>query len=116
MRRLLEELDPKIQDNYAELSIVAGMIPSSKQGIKSQDFGRIRLIQLKAKDRTKIEEAKADLVERLKEVDGPCLSFDAPQIYEQMQRLYEDAPELIQKYGDILISPNWKTRVFRLDP
>lgn len=116
MRKLHEELNPKIQDNYAEFAIVNEQIPSSEKTITPQKLGVINLIQLKAKDKTKIKEAKADLVERLKEVDGPSLSFDAPQTYRQMMRLYADAPKLIQNYGDVLRIPMWQTRLFKLDP
>lgn len=116
MKKLYEELDPKMPENYAELVIVNGHIQSTKETVKNQNLGVVSFIQLKAKDKSKIEEAKADLVERLKEVDGPCLSFDAPKMFEQMVALYDDAPKLIEKYGDVLRSPMWKTRLFRLDP
>ena len=74
------------------------------------------LKQLKAKDISRIEEAKADLVERLKEVDGPSLSFDAPQLHRQIMELYVDAPKLIRRYGDVLLTRDWERRLFRLDP
>lgn len=116
MKKLYEELDQKTPDNYAEFVVVNGDIPFSEHEIKTQHLGVVSFVQLKAKDKTKIEEAKIDLVERLKEVDGPCLSFDAPRIYKQMIGLYLNASELIQNYGDILKSPMWQTRLFRLDP
>ena len=93
-----------------------GQIPFTDQTVRPQYLGAVILEQLKAKDKTKIEETKADLIERLKEIGGPCLSFDAPELFFQNNRLYEDASELIQKYGDILLNPVWRTRLFRLDP
>lgn len=116
MKKLHEKLGLNIPDNFAKFSMVTGQVPYEKDELKLQNLGVISFAQLKAKDRTKIEEAKTTLVERLKEVDGPCLSFDAPQIYKQMMGLFADAPELIQKYGDILRTPLWKTRFFKLDP
>lgn len=116
MKRLHQELDPKIPDNYAELVIVSGHVPFGKETILRENLGVVNFLQLKAKDKTKIEEAKSELVEKLKEVDGPSLSFDAPEIYRQMIGLYLNAPGLIEKYGDVLKSPMWKTRLFRLDP
>jgi len=116
MRKLHQELNPKIPDNYAELVIVSGYVPSGEETILKKNLGVVDFLQLKAKDKTKIEGAKSELVEKLKEVDGPCLSLDAPEIYRQMVRLYSNAPRLIERYGDILKYPEWKTRLFRLDP
>ena len=109
MKKLYEKLDADMPENHAEFSVVDGEI-------RQQNLGRINFLQLKAKDKTKIEEAKADLVERLKEVEGPCLSFDAPGLYGQFARLYSDAPELIRSYGDVLKNPRWRKRLFKLDP
>nr|MBI4157014.1 hypothetical protein [Candidatus Woesearchaeota archaeon] len=116
MKRLYEELDSKMPENYAELAIVDGQIQHTEKTVKTKNLGVVYFRQLKAKDKSMIEEAKADLVERLKEVDGPCLSFDAQVIYHQMMNLFGKAPKLIQKYGDVLKSPMWQTRFFRLDP
>ncbi|MEK6926183.1 MAG: hypothetical protein AABW50_02805 [Nanoarchaeota archaeon] len=116
MKKVHEELDLKMPENYAEFVLVSGYIPSTNTEVKRQHLGVIAFEQLKAKDKNKIEGAKTGLIERLKETDGPCLSFDAPCIFGQMMDLFYDAPELIQRYGDVLASPNWKTRLFRLDP
>ena len=52
-----------------------------------------------------------------KNVKGPCLSLDAPEIMSQVFRLYNIAHDLIQDYKDVLINPgNWRRRLFRLDP
>lgn len=116
MRKLNQELDPKIPDNCAELMVVSGLVPSGKETVLRKNLGVVNFLQLKAKDKTKIKEAKSELVEKLKEVDGPCLSLDAPEIYRQMVGLYSNAPRLIERYGDVLKSPMWETRLFRLDP
>jgi len=109
MKKLYKKLDADMPDNYAIFVIIDGKT-------MQQNFGMVDFLQLKAKDKTKIEKAKADLVERLKEVEGPCLSFDAPGLYEQFTRLYDDAPKLIREYGDILRNPMWRKRLFKLDP
>lgn len=116
MRKLNQELNPKIPDNCAELVVISGYVPSGKETILRKNLGVVSFLQLKAKDKTKIKEAKSELVEKLKEVDGPCLSLDAPEIYRQMVGLYSNAPRLIRRYGDILKYPEWETRLFRLDP
>ena len=109
MKKLYEGLDLNMPDNCASFIIVNGKT-------MQQNFGMVDFLQLKAKDKTKIEKAKADLVEKLKEVEGPCLSFDAPGLYEQFARLYVDAPKLIEEYGDVLKNPMWRARLFKLDP
>ncbi len=116
MKRLHEELSPKIPDNYAEFVVIDGHAASGEQEVETKNLGVITLSQFKAKDKTNIEKAKSELVEKLKDTDGPCLSLDAPDIYRQMMCLYSDAPELIQTYGDVLHSSIWKKRLFRLDP
>ena len=103
-------------ENCAELVIVNGQIRHTEKTLKTKNLCVVGFSQLKAKDKSKIEEAKYYLVEKLKEVDGPCLSFDAPEIFIQMWELFYHAQELIQKYGDVLKTPDWKTRFFRLDP
>lgn len=113
MKELHQELDPRIPDNHAELVVVSGYVPSGEKTPTIKNLGVVSFVQLKAKDKTKIEKAKSQLVERLKDIEGPCLSLDTLDIYRQMTKLYTDAPELIQKYGDVLKSP-WKTRLFKL--
>ncbi len=116
MRKLYQELDSKMPENYADLFITVGELPAAEHNLKLQYVGRIILAQVKAGDESKIEEAKADLVEKLKEVEGPCLSFGTPQLLQQMASLYVNASELIRNYGDVLKFPNWRTRFFSLDP
>jgi len=116
MEKLYKELDEKIPDDYAGFMIINGLIASSKQKLMIKNFGVVYFEQLKAKDRTKIEEAKNNLTGELKKFDGPCLSFDAPLISDQMIYLYKNAPTLIQNCGDVLTDPMWKRRFFRLDP
>ncbi len=116
MKKLYEELDQKMPDNYAEFYLVNGTIRSSNENFKIQHIGRVLFLQLKAENKNKIEEAKTDLIKKLKEIEGPCLSYDAPVLFNQMFRLYAKSQVLIQNYGDILKQPNWKTRFFRLDP
>ena len=116
MKELDQKLSLIIPDNHAELVIVDGKIPSGANELTNQILSVISLIPVKAWDRTKIEEAESELIEKLKEVDGPCLSLDAPSLFGQIVNLYQDAPMLIAKYGDILRGPAWQTRLFRLDP
>jgi len=116
MRELHRRLDSKMPENYADLFITRGNVASSENRLEEKAIGRIAFFQLKAKDRAKIEEAKSALIEKLKEVDGPCLSLDAPCLLQQVIDIYQDSSELIRRYGDILKSPMWRTRFFRLDP
>lgn len=116
MEKIYKELDPKIPDNTASLNVITGQIPYTEKTLQEKNMGVVSLYQFKAKDKTQIEETKTKLVERLKDVGGPCLSLDAPEIFRQVKVLYNESGELINQYGDILKSPNWKTRLFRLDP
>jgi len=116
IKKLNEESSPKIPDNSAEFFVMCGSVRAKYLLPELKNVGMIKLIQLKAKDRTIIDNAKSELVEKLKEVDGPCLSLDAHPLLKQVGRMYSDASELIQKYGDILKDPAWKTKFFRFDP
>jgi len=112
MKKVYEEIGQRVPDNYAELFVIDGRAPFSGR----KNLGRINLTQVKSQDRVKIEEAKSQLIERLKQVDGPCLSLDAASIMSQIGRLYNDAAELVQKYGDALPHSNWRERLFKRDP
>ncbi len=114
MKKLYQKLDQKVPENYAEIYVTDGLTLSSYEDKK---VGSIVVRQLKAKDRTNIENCKSGLIERLKEVDGPCLSFDASGLIVQSLKLEVDAQKLVNNYGDILTNPNrWRERLFRLDP
>src|SRR3989344_2412634 len=116
MNRLNDELNSQIPDNYAGLFITYGISTAKYCPPKSNGVGQISFSKLKAKDETQINNAKSELVEMLKGVDGPCLSLDASQLIRQVLRAYDDASDLIQKYGDVLKDPNWKSRFFKFDP
>ena len=60
--------------------------------------------------------AKSELIEKLKEFDGLCLSLDSFNLIMQRNRLLYDAEDLVNKYGDILLNRNWGERFFVLDP
>ena len=109
MKKLYEEIDPKIPTEYCGLFIMHGHDPR-------EAIGYISLTRLKGKDNIQIKKAESELMEYLKDVNGPCLSLDAPAIINQIARLQADLPLLIERYGDIITSPNWKARLFRLDP
>ncbi len=111
-----QELDSKIPDNHAFLYITRGYLGNKHLASSVKAVGIIRLEQLKDKDDTKIEKTKSELIETLKEVDGPCLSFDAGNIMSQERTLFGDAEDLIQGYGDILANKDWRERYLLLDP
>lgn len=120
MRKAKSELDPKMPDNYAEFYMVRGEIPRTDMRVRSEGgresyVGRVGFQRVKAEDRTKIGEARSELVERLKEVGGPCLSLDAHSVLSQHVGLFEKAPGLIAQYGDVLMNPDWRARFFKLD-
>lgn len=106
MKAYHQRLDPDIPDNFAGLDVFS---PITAKGY----IGRITFEQLKAKDKTKIEEAKRELAERLKAFKGPALSFEAPITFPKMQRLYHNAPELVQRYGIVPHLQDWSTKLFR---
>lgn len=62
------------------------------------------------------ESVKKKFVDELKEFEGPCLSYDARNIYCQFYRLAKDANTLANRYGDILVNPIWTEKFFRIDP
>ena len=115
MKKLYERMDSKIPDQHASLYILQGLISSGSE-TRIGYIGGAVLLELREKGKAKIEEAKSELIERLKEFKGPCLSSDARIIMRQTCKLCEDSPSLIAKYGDILLNPNWRQRFFMLDP
>ncbi|MCH7850421.1 MAG: hypothetical protein IH845_02150 [Nanoarchaeota archaeon] len=116
MKKLYEKLDQDVPNNYATLFVLSGKAPYSREEFQSKSVGRVSFGQVKAEDDTGIKEAKSDLIGKLKEVDGPCLSFDTPDLINQSIGLSNVADNLINNYGDILMDPNWSRRFFRLDP
>lgn len=111
IRGLYEELDPKIPDNLAILSIVGGDYP-----IGNNYLGYLNLRRLKGESKDTVEKTRNSLVEKLKGIEGPPLSFDAPSIFKQMCFVYENASELVERAGDVLLNPRWKEKLFRFDP
>lgn len=107
LKALERQLDPQVLDSYVSFSVVPNNI---------HFIGAVSLSQVKGEGRTKIERTKTDLIERLKNVRGPTLSFDAFSLLSQRVALYHDAALLLQKYGDILKNPMWERRLFKLDP
>lgn len=108
MKKLYEELDRKMPENSAVFDIM------------DMDFkryvGYLRLVQLKAKDSSQIDNTELSLVERLKQIEGPCLSKDALDFHDQFWRTFDNAPSIVENYGDILLNPLWRERFFRYDP
>lgn len=111
MKKLKQELAPKIPDNLAEFTMVRGYAPYQEEITQPADLGVINFFQLKTKDRKKIEKTKSKLIEVLKAFEGPVLSLDALRINGQIFSLYENSFVLINCYGDVL-SSNWKNRLF----
>ena len=108
MKRLYKELETRVPQNSGYLIAM--------RGNDHNIVGEVGFNSLRAENRTAIEKAKTDIVEKLKEVRGPCLSFDASGLLSSASSLYDKSTKLIQEYGDILTSPNWQTRFFKLDP
>jgi len=116
MNKLYQELDQKMPRNYADFHIINGFV-QHRLGFYDKKVGRIFLKQVKTEDRTKVEDCKSQLVERLKEVEGPCLSLDVPGIINQTASLSNHAPYLVRDYGDVLVNPGeWRKRLFKFDP
>jgi succinate dehydrogenase flavin-adding protein (antitoxin of CptAB toxin-antitoxin module) len=111
MKGLFEELDAKIPDLFTKLGIFSVEYRNEASWIGFVSFSKLR-----GQDNEKVEAAKSELVEKLKEFRGLCLSLDAFGLYMQKARLYNDAGELVNSYGDILLNPNWQERFFRFDP
>ncbi|MDO8508782.1 MAG: hypothetical protein Q7S27_03805 [Nanoarchaeota archaeon] len=111
MKKLFEELDSKMLNQSAGLNI---------SPIKYRDnenyFGFISLKESRKEGKEKVKLAKDELVEKLKEFDGPCLSLDAFELYMQCTGIRLNANALVSNYGDILLNPNWPERFFRFDP
>jgi len=112
MKRQYDEITAVLPEYDANLTVIPGVVPLSREAF----VGRVSFGQLIGKDAAKIDEAKSELVEKLKAIDGPCLSFDAPRLLDQAVNLFIDAPYLVRKYGDILCSRDWDKGLFRLDP
>lgn len=104
-RALYEELGSRMPEDCALVYVTNNPI-----------VGVVGFGQVKSKDRGKIEEAKAEVVERLKGFNGRCLSLDAHSLHTQHWKLLHDAGLLVNNYGDILLNPDWKERFFRYDP
>lgn len=104
VRKAYQEISSRLSENCAELFVLG-----DSRGMA----GAIRLTKLKAENDDKIIEAKTDLVEKLKDlINGPSISLDAAEIFEQATELYFNAPSLVRKYGKIITNPNWRTRLF----
>lgn len=117
MKNTYEKLNSKMPDYLAQFDIIPGIFVHDEEN-PVKIIGCVNFWQVKSEDKKKIETAKKDLIEKLKEYDGPCLSLDAPELHSQMWRLYnyDNATTLIGKYGDIIKDPLWQTKFFKLDP
>ncbi len=111
IRKRYEELDSKIPDQIAELEVIPASLSQ-----KPFFIGFVGLVELREDGRGKIESAQAKLVDKLKEFDGPCLSYETHTYYQQFWKLFGDAQNIVNSYGDILLNPNWQERFFRYDP
>lgn len=111
--KLFEELDSKMPLNFADFLVMNGYVqPGISENLPK--VARIQFKQVKDKNGQKIEEARQDLIERLKDVKGPRLSFDAPDLINQATTVYLNSNHLIDNFGDIIYSPNWMERLFNV--
>jgi hypothetical protein len=112
MKKLYGKLEQRAPDSYAGLVVVNGEVHYSG----TKNLGFLFLRELKSQDRAKIEDAKFQLIEKLKQFDGSCLSLDVKSIMSQFCGLYDNAPWLVEKYGDVLPGSIWRQRLFKRDP
>jgi len=116
IKELYQKLDREMPEYFVEFDAIAGLVPTVGDPLIKL-LARVRIEQVKAEDRSKIEECQSELIERLKEVDGPCLSYDVPEIHGQFWKVYNNSKRLIDNYGDVLVNPGeWEKRLFKLDP
>ena len=112
MKRYFEELDAKIPDLFA----LNNVFKVESERFNKNYIGHICLRALREKGKEKTDRAASELVEKLKEFEGPCLSFDTLSLSVQRTGVLRDAAKIVNNYGDILLNPNWQERFFRFDP
>ncbi len=111
MRRVYQELDVKIPDNIAHFDVI------SFRQFSEMSLGVVAFHQIKSETNKAIEKAKAELIDKLKEIEGPALSFDVPSFVKQIGRInFGELTDVVNSYGDILFNPGWPDRLFRIDP
>ncbi|MBR9691679.1 hypothetical protein GOV06_02740 [Candidatus Woesearchaeota archaeon] len=111
MHEKLHELKSTLPDIYSGFHVINGESPITQSCVGTVCLGKIN-----APDNPGIDKAKSELVEMLQEFDGPCLSYDAPSLLIQADNLFEDSVRLVENYGDVLLNPKWRKRLFMLDP
>ena len=108
----IEKLKGEIPLNYAGLLVMRER-PDLQEPHSSRKYviGEICLTNLKEEGKDKLEKTKSELIEILKEKDGPILSLDAPDIFNQCGNLSRKMDELNQYSPDILLNPNWRSKL-----
>lgn len=119
INKLKKDIQEKTRECYEKLpeSLAEFLLINAEHPIfKGIHVGNI-ILRSKSEANPKIESAESELVELLKNLEGPCLSYDTLSLMNQMRYVCNDSLEIVSKYGDIILNPQeWKKRLFRLDP
>lgn len=98
---------------------INGGVPEDKKGLISRIFGKASkteeaIDQLAADNR---EQVKDEILEILKDVQGPRLSHDIECLFNQAVRMAHDSTRYIGPVADIVLNPNtWQQRFVIRDP
>ncbi len=117
MKKLAQELEPKVPTDFARFVIIPGYIPVARgDDLDTKYFGAVTLRNLKGEDNSLVNKTRKELKKGLKKIPGPCLSKDSPDFYQQVEKLSVDAHHIINRYGDVITSSLWESKLFVLDP
>lgn len=113
----IEEIKPQLPESYAGLLIlhtdsVAEEIDDEYRHYMA-NIGRISFYPLTSDNIEKIEAAKSELIDLLKETEGPALSENAPSAIEQACILYHSSPEWHTACPDIIGKPLWQVKLYK---
>jgi len=113
MQSKFDELDKDVPDNFARFYVMDGLSQITENDFRQRYLGVVFLDSYKAEDDSVIDKVKAELCDKLQVFKGPALSLSAPIIFETHFKAYFDAENLVNDYGEVLFSPNWKKKIFR---
>ena len=96
-----------------------GVIGSTEKRDINQDY--VFYIVLKSLEKNsginpKVLLAEKSLIKSLDSLEGPNLSYDAKSLVLEEWWLYNQSIDLISRSGNVLTNPNWRKRLFILDP
>jgi len=113
---MFDELNPGVGDFWVSYDARTAF---QKLGFerKLKGFGDIHLAELKGTG-DMYDKFRISLVNLLKEVRGPALSQDAPNLLRQAAYVSDRVGSLMDNAGDVLNSyqGDWTERLFLIDP